>query len=138
MTTTTTTTTSLPTITICYNVDIIINHDKYPEDTSWTIEQLQPPPLPLNNDTIVAFSPRNDTNQSRTVCLNRGLYNFTIWDDYGDGLCCQWGIGNYTLVYQGRNGEEEQEEEVIATGAVFNTSESTTFSIPYVATTESV
>ena len=61
-----------------------------------------------------------------------------MWDDYGDGLCCQWGIGNYTLVYQGMNGEEQEEEEVIATGAVFNESESTTFSIPYVATTELV
>ena len=36
------------------------------------------------------------------------------------------------------NGEEQEEEEVIATGAVFNESESTTFSIPYVATTELV
>ena len=67
------------------------------------------------------------------MCLNRGLYNFTILDDYGDGLCCEWGVGNYTLVYQGIE-EENEDEEVIASGAVFNASESTTFSIPYVVT----
>ena len=87
---------------------------------------------------MVDFSPRNDTNQSRTVCLNRGLYNFTIWDDYGDGLCCEWGVGNYTLVYQGGIEEEEEdvevEEQVIVSGAVFKASESTTFSILHVAT----
>ena len=68
------------------------------------------------------------------MCLNRGLYNFTILDDYGDGLCCEWGVGNYTLVYQDIEEENEDEEEVIASGAVFNASESTTFSIPYVVT----
>ncbi|KAK1733555.1 hypothetical protein QTG54_015728 [Skeletonema marinoi] len=122
-----------PTLSICYNVDIIIIHDMYPGDTSWTIEQVEPPLPP--NDTIVEFSPRNDTNQSRTVCLTRGLYNFTIFDDYPDGLCCEWGIGNYTLVYQGIEGgdeDEEEEEKVIASGGEFIASESTVFSIPYV------
>lgn len=42
------------------------------------------------------------------------------------------------MVYQGGIGEEEEgmevEEQVIVSGAVFNASESTTFSIPYVAT----
>ncbi|KAK1733556.1 hypothetical protein QTG54_015729 [Skeletonema marinoi] len=120
-----------PTLSICYNVDIIIIHDMYPGDTSWTIEQVEPPLPP--NDTIVEFSPRNDTNQSRTVCLTRGLYNFTIFDDYPDGLCCEWGIGNYTLVYQGiEGGDEDEEEKVIASGGEFIASESTVFSIPYV------
>jgi len=54
-------------------------------------------------------------------------------DDYGDGMCCEWGIGNYTLIYQGRNdGGGSYENKVIASGGVFNVSESTSFSIPYV------
>jgi hypothetical protein len=120
--------TSSPTV-ICYNVDIIINHDRYFEDTNWTISE-----LPSN--TIVEESPILDPNQSRTVCLKMGLYNFTIMDDYGDGLCCEWGVGNYTLIYQGRNdndgGSGGEENTVIASGGVFNASESTSFRIPYV------
>ena len=77
----------------------------------------------------------NDPNQSRTeVCLKRGMYNFTIFDVYEDGMCCEWGIGNYTLVYQGRedSGGGGEEDQVIASGGVFNASESTSFSIPYI------
>ena len=125
--TTGTTTSSSPTTT-CYNIDIIINYDSYPNDTSWTITQLLPP-SPTNETIIVDESPFKDPNQSRKVCLQRGFYNFTIFDDYGDGLCCEWGIGNYTLVYQGSDGEED---EVIASGAAFNASESTSFSIGYI------
>jgi hypothetical protein len=108
----------------CYYVDIIINHDKYPEDTSWTISQI----IPSNN--IIEQSPPGDAaNQSRTVCLGRGLYNFTIYDVYEDGICCDWGIGNYTLVYRG-NSSSGGEETVITSGAKFNASESTLFTIP--------
>jgi hypothetical protein len=65
------------------------------------------------------------------------LYNFTIYDDYGDGMCCEWpnpqgGYGNYTLIYLGPRGGDEDNSTVIASGAKFNASESTTFSIPYV------
>ena len=38
-----------PTLSICYNVDIIIIHDMYPGDTSWTIEQVEPPQHPLDH-----------------------------------------------------------------------------------------
>jgi len=46
-------------------------------------------------------------------------------------------VGNYTLIYQGRDndgsgGGSEEENKVIASGGVFNVSESTSFSIPYV------
>ena len=123
---------TLSPIVQCYDVEIIVNYDKYPEDTSWTLAR-----LPSNS--IIESSPALDPNQSRVVysCLNQGMYNFTIYDDYGDGMCCEWpnpqgGYGNYTLIYLGPRGGSEDNPTVIASGAKFNASESTTFSIPYV------
>ena len=123
---------TLSPIVQCYDVEIIVNYDKYPEDTSWTLAR-----LPSNS--IIESSPPLDPNQSRVMysCLNQGMYNFTIYDDYGDGICCEWpnpqgGYGNYTLIYLGPRGGDEDNPTVIASGAKFNASESTTFSIPYV------
>ena len=78
-------------------------------------------------------SPVNDPNQSRTVCLKRGMFTFTIFDVYEDGVCCECGMGNYTLVYQGRNddnGSEEKDKVIAASGGVFSAIESTPFSVP--------
>ena len=33
----------------------------------------------------------------QTFCLEDGCYFFAIYDDYGDGICCDWGEGSYSL-----------------------------------------
>merc|ERR1712194_764693 len=45
-------------------------------------------------------------------------YQFTISDSYGDGICCSYGEGEYTVV---KNGVEE------VTGGAFDSQDSTTF-----------
>ena len=34
---------------------------------------------------------------SGNACLPDGCYDFVIYDSYGDGICCSYGIGSYTL-----------------------------------------
>merc|ERR1712241_279490 len=55
------------------------------------------------------------------MCLDPGSYQFVIMDSYGDGICCSYGHGVYTLYV----GEHE-----IASGGEFANSESETFSVP--------
>jgi glucose/arabinose dehydrogenase len=58
--------------------------------------------------------------------LPDGQYQFTVFDEFDDGMCCQYGDGGYTLIY-------DDTEEVIAAGGVFGTLEITNFPLPYVA-----
>lgn len=69
--------------------------DNYPGETSWT----------LSDDSGVLLSGGSYTDQATmheaSVCiLNDGeptCLNFTILDSYGDGICCGYGDGAYTL-----------------------------------------
>ncbi len=79
-------------------VDIIINPDQYPEETSWAI-------LDDNLDTIVTGGPYNDivdySPQVTQLCIPNGDYEFVISDGYGDGIQGSlWGgqDGSYYLV----------------------------------------
>ncbi len=57
-----------------------------------------------------------------TFCLPNGCYNFEILDEYGDGICCNFGNGSYSLV--GADGK------TIASGGAFQFSEVTNFCVP--------
>ncbi|KAL7447240.1 hypothetical protein ACHAXM_011024 [Skeletonema potamos] len=64
------------------------------------------------------------TTQVDEVCdLSDGGYAFTIFDGYGDGVCCSWGEGSYTLSTKGGL--------TIASGGEFKASETTSFSMPF-------
>tara|TARA_R100001463_G_scaffold3461_3_gene14046 strand:- start:1020 stop:2831 length:1812 start_codon:yes stop_codon:yes gene_type:complete len=82
-------------------VNIIINPDQYPEETSWAII------TPLE-DTIVTGGPYEDIvdyqPQVIQVCIPNGDYLFNIADQYGDGMAGSlWGgqDGSYYVVHCG-------------------------------------
>ena len=100
----------------CYDVIITQNFDMYPQDESWDITQ---------DGVVVASSPQvaaDATQDVQELCLPAGDYVFTIYDLYGDGMCCQWGEGNYVV--------STNDNEIIADGAEFGPSESTAFTLP--------
>ena len=100
----------------CYDVTITQNFDMYPQDESWDITQ---------DGVIVASSPQvaaDATQDVQELCLPMGDYVFTIYDLYGDGMCCQWGEGNFVV--------STNNNEIIADGAEFGASESTAFTLP--------
>ena len=53
--------------------------------------------------------------------MTEGCYDFNIYDSYGDGLCCQYGNGSYTLT--GADGT------VIGSGGDFGSGETVNFCI---------
>lgn len=72
-----------PPPTPAYNsISVIISQDNYPTETSWDIKN--------GNGGIVRTG---DVNGISNLLLQGGKYTFTIYDSYGDGLCCGYGDG---------------------------------------------
>ncbi len=98
---------------------IIVNiiPDNYPNETSWDIKDTA--------NTIIA----NGTTNNDTLCYLTGkLLHFTIYDSYGDGMCCAYGNGSYNVYIDG---------SLIASGGEFTFNETTFFNYPpgYISTT---
>jgi hypothetical protein len=97
------------------NVQILT--DNWPGETSWEIKDA--------DDNIVesrdSFSSQNTLYEDR-VCLAETEtcsgtdYVFTVFDSYGDGMCCAYGNGGYRVTVEG---------ETLAEGNSFGSSEST-------------
>lgn len=101
----------------CTDVNLSITFDNYPEETSWQITNA--------SSQIVASggtyaSQPDGSTITLTECLDAGTYTFTMSDSYGDGICCQYGSGSYSLTSGTTN---------LASGGSFGASESTTFTI---------
>ena len=63
----------------------------------------------------------NNSSYSEDVCVpeNSNIY-FTIYDSYGDGICCSYGVGSYQVIACGNT---------LASGGNFNSMESTSFNV---------
>ncbi|VXB95661.1 Peptidase M4 [Flavobacterium sp. 9AF] len=101
----------------CTNVNINFVFDNYPEETSWQI---------LNSSGQVVESGGTYGSQADgssltvTKCLTAGCYTFKINDSYGDGICCSYGNGSYSVTSNGTT---------LASGGSFGSSESTNFCV---------
>jgi len=56
---------------------------------------------------------------SKMFCLEDDCYTFTMYDSFGDGICCESSDGSYSLTYN--------EVKLVEDGGEFGFSESTTF-----------
>lgn len=95
-------------------VDISLLTDNYGEETNWQIIDSQSVNVASGSNYIA------NTQYQEQVCLIDGDYTFTIFDSYGDGICCTYGNGNYALT---------SSSKVLANGASFQSSESTSFTL---------
>ncbi len=94
-------------------VNININFDNYSEETSWQITNA--------SGAVVASGGNYGSGQSsisETACLGDGCFDFTINDSYGDGICCSYGSGSYSVSSGG---------STLASGGSFTSSETTNF-----------
>lgn len=70
-------------------VEIQITPDNYPGEISWD--------LVAGGNTVAS-----GTSNGATVCIPTGTCMiFTIHDTYGDGICCGYGNGSYTVLLDG-------------------------------------
>ncbi len=100
------------------DVTLTILLDNYPEETSWSITDAGGGTV-ANGGTY--GSQPDGSTIVESICLNDGCYTFTINDSFGDGLCCGFGIGNYSLT--------SADGSILASGGEFGSSESTPFCI---------
>jgi len=92
--------------------ELELQTDNYGSETSWDIKN--------DIDAVIASGNEYASSGSFTEqrCLSDQAYTFTIYDAYGDGICCGYGQGSYKLTYDG---------EVVKQGGQFASSEATTF-----------
>ena len=77
-------------------VTVTILTDNYPGETAWTLADASGATVASGGNYST-----NNTTYSEEVCLPDGCYTFTITDSYGDGICCAYGNGAYTINVNG-------------------------------------
>ena len=103
---------------ICDTYTLDIMTDDFPAETTWQITD-------PNNNIVAQAGPYTTANsmENATFCLNQGIcYNFTILDSEGDGICCDFGNGSYTVRAPGGN--------IVAMGGQFVSVETTQVCVP--------
>lgn len=74
---------------------VSITLDNYGSETTWQ--------LATNTGTVVATGgPYGDFAEgdveSEVICLAEGCYELTVLDEYGDGICCDYGDGSFQVL----------------------------------------
>jgi hypothetical protein len=90
--------------------------DDYPQDISWSLKN--------SAGTTIAFDGNFGAEYVGStifydMCLPDDCYDLIILDSYGDGLCCNEGIGSYSL--------SSSSGDVLASGGAFGSGETTNF-----------
>lgn len=105
-------------------VNFTLVTDNFGSDTSWQ----------LTNEAGAVLYTGDNYNNNQTINevfqLAPDCYTFTIFDSFGDGICCSNGTGSYTL--------ETDEGIVIGQGGNFDDIDSVTFSLSAPASAESI
>ncbi|KAL7478194.1 hypothetical protein ACHAW6_003970 [Cyclotella cf. meneghiniana] len=86
----------------CYGGDVKVKvevkADEFSNDTSWHIIDY------YTGETLLKQKDHTFKQYEykyKETCLPHGLYNFTIWDEYGDGICCRYGEGYFRVSLDG-------------------------------------
>ncbi len=100
---------------VCPDLVLNITFDTYPGETSWQIEN--------EGGNVVASGTDygGETSYSEDLCLPNGCYTFTIFDSFGDGICCNYGDGSYEILLDG--------VAVVTSDGVFGSEESKNFCV---------
>ena len=95
------------------DVAITITFDNYPEETAWSLTN-------SSGSTVASGGTYGSQADGSTLtieeCLVDGCYDFTITDTYGDGICCAYGNGSYSVTSGG---------STLASGGSFGANETT-------------
>merc|ERR1719203_2769038 len=93
-----------------------VTSDNWPGDISWYLKNEE------TGEEILSGGDYTDANtlftDSGPICP--GTYEFRIDDSWGDGLCCSYGNGGYSVKVDG---------EEVASGGEYTSFESTTFTV---------
>ena len=115
--TTTTSTTNAPPPTGNFAIEIVVQHDNFADETSWSLTT-------ANGATLASQSENSGVANGATVTSTKnvaaGKYTFTINDSYGDGICCGEGTGSFSVKVNGK---------LVQSGGDFGSGTAVTFSV---------
>ncbi len=100
------------------DVTLSITFDNYPQETSWTLTDSEG--SVVASESYSTANPDGSTVTETISDLGNGTYTFTISDSFGDGICCGFGNGSYTL---------SSDAGTIVSGGEFAASEATDFCV---------
>ncbi|MGB2292371.1 MAG: choice-of-anchor B family protein [Flavobacteriales bacterium] len=102
---------------ILNGVDVVVTilTDNYPAETTWAVTD-------DGGATVMSGGPYSSTGTTYTesACLGEGCYTLTVNDSFGDGICCGYGIGSYTVSVDGSD---------VVTGGEFTSTVSEAFCV---------
>lgn len=91
-------------------VEIIVRTDDYGSETFWILEDSA-------GNNIATGGPYSDGLQqliSTEVCITYGCFPFTVYDSFGDGMCCAYGNGGFWVL--------NENNDTLTSGGVFTNS----------------
>jgi len=98
-----------------FKYDMELLTDNYPEDISWNlVDDATGSEISSGDNYTVGGALITDSQ-----CLSLGCYTYTLNDSWGDGICCDYGQGYYSLTLYGHLLEQ--------LGGDFNDTESHSF-----------
>ncbi|MBQ4818444.1 T9SS type A sorting domain-containing protein [Aquimarina sp. MMG016] len=100
------------------DLTLSITFDNYPQETSWTLEDAGG--ATVASESYSTANPDGSTVTETISGLSSGNYTFTMSDSFGDGICCGFGNGSYTL---------SSSAGTIVSGGEFTSSEATDFCV---------
>merc|ERR1711971_566717 len=96
-------------------LQVNLKTDMYPAETTWSLTRTC-----SGTESIASGSGYSSANTefSTSYCVQDGKFEFTMNDSYGDGICCSYGEGSYSVLRQGT---------VEVSGGQFGGAETTSF-----------
>lgn len=80
------------------DISLSAQPDRHIRDTSWRLSR-------ADGSTVISGGQYNflafNTTRSQSACMPDGRYNFAIFDEEGDGLCCEHGHGQFRVLVAG-------------------------------------
>ncbi len=94
---------------------VLILPDNYGSEITWKVTD-------ASGNEVASGGPYQDFNTEvvgAELCLPTGCYDFTIYDAFSDGICCDYGVGQYAIV--------DVNENILIEGGRYGASETKTF-----------
>lgn len=98
-------------------VEVNLQTDDFPAESIWDVVR--------DSDGSTVMLGSGLGNPETSFCLPSDCYTFTIHDSFGDGICCDFGIGEYSVSVDGN---------LVGSGGLFTDSESVSIGCPVFST----
>lgn len=79
-----------------YEIILSLTFDDYPEETTWKIKNLDNGQIEASGGGYTIDDVGETIDEA--ICLGDGCYKLIVKDSYGDGMCCDYGYGSFSIL----------------------------------------